>query len=132
MSKFANVPCRQIALLYTDPDMDCLFCKIVDGSIPVKALYQDEQCIAFSDINPQAPTHFLVVPRRHIASLIHADSDQSALLGHLLFSAAEIARAKGLAKGYRVVVNSGPDGGQTVDHLHVHVLGGRHLTWPPG
>ena len=121
-----------MALLYTDPDMDCLFCKIVDGTIPAKAVYQDEKCIAFSDINPQAPTHFLVIPREHIASLAHAGSDHSALLGHLLFTAAEIARSKGLANGYRVVVNSGRDGGQTVDHVHLHVLGGRHLTWPPG
>jgi histidine triad (HIT) family protein len=112
--------------------MDCLFCKIVAGTIPAKALCQDEQCIAFADINPQAPTHFLVVPRQHIASLANADSNQAALLGHLLFVASEIARAKGLANGYRLVINTGPDGGQSVDHLHVHVLGGRHLTWPPG
>ena len=121
-----------MALLYTDPDMDCLFCKIVDGTIPAKPVYQDEKCLAFLDINPQAPTHFLVIPREHIASLAHAVSDHSTLLGHLLFAAAEIARSKGLANGYRVVINSGPDGGQTVDHLHLHVLGDRHLTWPPG
>jgi histidine triad (HIT) family protein len=112
--------------------MDCLFCKIVAGTIPAKALYQDEQCIAFADINPQAPTHFLVVPRRHIASLAEAGNDHAALLGHLLFVASEIAQEKGLANGYRVVINTGPDGGQSVDHLHLHVLGGRHLTWPPG
>jgi histidine triad (HIT) family protein len=112
--------------------MDCLFCKIVDGTIPAKPIHQDDQCIAFLDINPQSPTHFLVVPREHVASLDHAGSGHTALFGHLLTTAAEIARAKGLAKGYRVVINTGPDGGQTVDHLHIHVLGGRHHTWPPG
>lgn len=112
--------------------MSCLFCKIIEGSIPSKSVYQDDKCIAFSDINPQAPTHFLVVPREHIPSLAHADQAQTALLGHLLWAAAEIARSKSLEKGHRVVINSGPDGGQTVDHLHVHLLGGRHLTWPPG
>jgi len=112
--------------------MDCLFCKIVAGTIPTKLVYQDDKCIALSDINPQAPTHFLVVPREHVASLAHSGSDHAGLLGHLLVAAADIARAKGLANGYRVVINTGPDGGQTVDHLHVHVLGGRHHTWPPG
>lgn len=112
--------------------MDCLFCKIVAGTIPAKAIYQDEQCIAFADINPQAPTHFLVVPRQHIASLASIGSGHSTLLGHLLSAATDIAREKGLANGYRVVINTGPDGGQSVDHLHLHVLGGRHLTWPPG
>src|ERR1700675_3672780 len=101
--------------------MDCLFCKIVEGTIPAKTVYQDETCIAFSDINPQAPTHVLLVPRPHIASLADVDAAHEALLGHLLFTASEIARAKGLSKGYRVVVNSGPDGGQSVDHLHVHI-----------
>jgi histidine triad (HIT) family protein len=112
--------------------MDCLFCKIVAGTIPAKTIYQDDQCIAFADINPQAPTHFLVVPRQHIASLADAGSNHATLLGHLLFVASEIARERGLPNGYRVVINTGPDGGQTVDHLHLHVLGGRHLTWPPG
>jgi histidine triad (HIT) family protein len=112
--------------------MDCLFCKIVNGTIPAKPIHQDDLCIAFLDINPQAPTHFLVVPREHVTSLAHGDSSHTQLFGHLLTTAAEIARAKGLAKGYRVVINTGPDGGQTVDHLHVHVLGGRHHTWPPG
>lgn len=112
--------------------MSCLFCKIVDGSIPSKAVYQDEQCYAFADINPQAPVHVLVVPRQHIASLAEAGKEHPALLGHLLWAAAEIARSKGLTKGYRAVVNTGDDGGQTVDHIHVHLLGGRRLTWPPG
>ena len=112
--------------------MSCLFCKIVAGTIPSKSVYQDEQCIAFGDINPQAPVHFLVVPREHVVSLAEAQEKLKPLLGHLLWAAGEIARQKGLGKGYRVTINAGPDGGQTVDHLHVHVLGGRHMTWPPG
>jgi histidine triad (HIT) family protein len=112
--------------------MSCLFCKIIDGSIPSKAVYQDEQCYAFADINPQAPVHVLLVPREHIASLAEAGKEHPSLLGHLLWAAAEIARSKGLTKGYRAVVNTGDDGGQTVDHIHIHLLGGRRLTWPPG
>lgn len=112
--------------------MSCLFCKIVDGSIPSTAVYQDEQCYAFADIHPQAPVHVLIAPREHIASLADSVEQDCALLGHLLWAAAQIARAKGLANGYRVVVNAGEDGGQTVDHLHVHLLGARPLTWPPG
>ena len=112
--------------------MDCLFCKIVEGKIPSQAVYGDDQCYAFGDINPQAPVHFLVVPREHIPSMAHAGREHAAILAHLMLTAGEIAKEKGLGKGYRVVINTGPDGGQTVDHLHVHVLGGRHMTWPPG
>ena len=112
--------------------MSCLFCKIVDGSIPSTAVYQDELCYAFGDIHPQAPVHVLVAPREHIGSLDDADEGDRALLGHLLWAAAQIAKVKGLSNGYRVVVNTGEDGGQTVEHLHVHLLGGRSLTWPPG
>ena len=112
--------------------MSCIFCKIVEGSIPSTAVYQDELAYAFADLNPQAPVHVLIVPRRHISSLADTSESDGALLGHLLGAAAEIARAKGLAKGYRVVVNTGAEGGQTVDHLHLHLLGGRQLTWPPG
>ena len=112
--------------------MSCLFCKIVEGQIPSTAVYQDEMAYAFADINPKAPVHVLIVPREHIGSLDEAGQDKRALLGHLLWTAAEIAREKGLAKGYRVVVNNGDDGGQTVDHLHLHLLGGRPMTWPPG
>ena len=112
--------------------MSCLFCKIADGSIPSTAVYQDEQCYAFADIHPQAPVHVLIVPRVHIASLAQIKPEDSALLGHLLASAAEIARTKGLDAGYRVVFNTGVDGGQTVGHLHLHLLGGRGLSWPPG
>jgi histidine triad (HIT) family protein len=112
--------------------MNCLFCKIVNGSIPTTAVYQDELCYAFADIHPQAPVHVLVVPREHVNSLADAGLNDLPLLGHLLWAAAQIAETKGLAKGYRVVVNTGEDGGQTVDHLHLHMLGGRSLTWPPG
>jgi histidine triad (HIT) family protein len=112
--------------------MNCLFCKIVEGTIPSKPVYSDDRAYAFADINPQAPVHFLVVPREHIKSTAEAAADHAELLGHLLLTGAKIARDKGLAKGYRVVINTGPDGGQTVDHLHVHILGGRHCTWPPG
>jgi len=105
---------------------------IIDGTIPSAAVYQDEQCYAFADINPQAPVHVLVVPRRHIASLAEGAEEDRALYGHLLWVAAKIARSKGLPRGYRVVVNTGEDGGQTVDHLHMHLLGGRPLAWPPG
>ncbi len=105
---------------------------IVEGSIPSTALYQDELCYAFADINPQAPVHILITPREHIVSMAEAARSDSPLLGHLLWAAARIARANNLAKGYRVVINTGPDGGQTVDHLHLHLLGGRAMTWPPG
>jgi histidine triad (HIT) family protein len=112
--------------------MSCLFCKIIKGQIPSTAVYQDELAYAFADINPKAPVHMLIVPREHFDSLDEAGQDKRALLGHLLWAAAEIARQKGLAKGYRVVVNTGSDGGQTVDHLHLHLMGGRMMTWPPG
>jgi histidine triad (HIT) family protein len=112
--------------------MSCLFCKIVEGSIPSTTVFQDELCYAFADIHPAAPVHVLVAPREHIVSLAEATEGDRPLLGHLLWVAAEIARAKVLPKGYRVVVNDGPDGGQTVDHLHVHLLGGRPFSWPPG
>jgi histidine triad (HIT) family protein len=112
--------------------MNCLFCRIIEGTIPSKAIYNDEQCYAFADINPQAPVHVLVVPREHIASLAEAGKEHPALLGHLLWAAAEIARTKGLNEGYRTVINTGEAAGQSVDHIHVHLLGGRTLSWPPG
>lgn len=118
--------------VYTVADMSCLFCKIVEGSIPSKAVYQDEQVYAFADIDPKAPVHVLVVPREHIANVGEVGRDKRAMLGHLLWVAAEIARQKNLGAGYRVVVNTGADGGQSVDHLHLHLLGGRSLAWPPG
>ena len=112
--------------------MDCLFCKIVSGDIPATLLYQDDDAIAFADINPQAPVHVLIIPRRHIVSLAATAAEDAGLVGHLHWIAAEIARDKGLSKGFRTVINSGDDGGQTVHHLHVHLLGGRHMAWPPG
>ncbi len=112
--------------------MSCLFCKIVEGSIPSTAVYQDDLGYAFADLNPKAPVHVLIVPREHIGSIDEAGQDKRALLGHLLWAAAEIARKKGLTDGYRIVLNTGDDGGQTVEHLHLHLLGGRSLTWPPG
>jgi len=112
--------------------MSCLFCKIIAGSIPSTAVYQDDQCYAFADIHPRAPVHVLIAPREHIASLGEAAEGHKGLLGHLVWAAAEIARASGLSKGYRVVINNGENGGQTVDHIHLHVLGGRPMNWPPG
>jgi histidine triad (HIT) family protein len=112
--------------------MSCLFCKIASGEIPSTAIYEDDRAYAFADINPRAPVHVLIIPREHISSLAEASAEKTALLGHLMAVAAGIARQKGLAKGYRVVVNSGEEGGQTVDHLHLHLMGGRQMTWPPG
>ncbi len=112
--------------------MDCLFCKIIAGQIPSRQVYQDKQCFAFADIHPQAPIHFLIVPRKHVPSLAETTEEHEALIGHLHVVAAELAREHGLSKGYRTVINTGPDGGQTVDHLHVHLLGGRAMGWPPG
>jgi len=123
---------KTVLFLYTGGAMSCIFCKIIDGSIPSTAVYQDEQCYAFADLHPQAPVHILVTPREHIASLADGIEGDRALLGHLLWAAAQIAHSKGLGKGYRVVINTGEDGGQTVDHLHVHLLGGRAMNWPPG
>jgi histidine triad (HIT) family protein len=114
------------------PTPDCLFCKIVEGIIPANRIYEDELCIGFPDINPQAPTHVLVIPKQHISSTAKAVAKDAALMGHLMSAAAGIARKEGLDRGYRIVVNTGDDGGQTVNHLHLHLLGGRHMTWPPG
>ena len=112
--------------------MDCIFCKIISGEIPSGKVFENEEVFAFSDINKQAPTHVLIVPKKHIASLDHASAEDIQILGHLHAVAAEVARKSGLTDGYRTVINTGPDGGQTVDHLHVHLLGGRAMRWPPG
>ncbi|MGO8717943.1 MAG: histidine triad nucleotide-binding protein [Acidobacteriaceae bacterium] len=112
--------------------MDCLFCRIVAGEIPAKKLYEDDSSIAFADLHPQAPTHFLVIPKQHMDSLAQATATDKELLGHLSWVAAELAAKQNLSKGFRIVVNTGPEGGQTVDHLHLHVLGGRAMHWPPG
>lgn len=111
---------------------DCLFCKIVAGTIPAKRVHENERTLAFADINPQAPTHLLIIPKEHISSHAETDAAHAELLGQLLVTAGELARTQGLNRGYRLVINTGRDGGQTVDHLHVHLLGGRALAWPPG
>jgi histidine triad (HIT) family protein len=112
---------------------DCLFCRIVAGEIPADIVRQDERIVAFRDIGPQAPVHVLVVPREHVASLEATGDGQADLLGALLGAARDVARQEGIAEdGYRTVLNVGADGGQTVHHLHVHVLGGRSMRWPPG
>ena len=114
-------------------ETNCIFCKIVAGEIPSTTVYEDETCFAFSDLSPQAPTHLLIVPKEHIDSLDKAEGRHKETLGHLLLTAADIARSKGFADdGYRVVINTNADGGQTVFHLHVHLLGGRPFIFPPG
>lgn len=110
---------------------NCLFCKIIAGEIPAKIIAETPDAIAFEDINPEAPVHLLVVPRLHVDSL--ASASDEAMLGHLMAFAARVAEREEIAEsGYRTVVNTRQDGGQTVDHLHLHVLGGRRMTWPPG
>lgn len=111
---------------------DCLFCKIAEGLIPANKLYEDDRVLAFYDIDPQAPMHFLVIPKKHIASPACLTEEDSELLGHIFAVIAQIAHQQGLEKGYRVVANCGEDGGQSVQHLHFHVLAKRSLAWPPG
>ena len=114
-------------------DPDCLFCKIIAGGVKGDIIHQDERCVVIRDINPQAPTHLLVIPRDHIESLDEASQKDEAMLGHLLRVAARVANDEGLAEGgYRAVINTGAGAGQSVFHLHVHVLGGRPMHWPPG
>jgi histidine triad (HIT) family protein len=112
---------------------DCLFCKIRDGQIPAKIVYRDETCLGFEDINPQAPTHVLLVPKRHIETINDLTVDDRELVGQLYLAAAKLAKERGHAgSGYRTVMNCQRDAGQTVFHLHLHLLAGRPLTWPPG
>jgi histidine triad (HIT) family protein len=111
---------------------DCLFCKIVSGAIAAKKIYEDPRAIAFEDINPQAPTHVLIVPTKHIIGLKEAQPEDAEIIGHCQLVAAEIARQRGIENGYRTVYNVGPGAGQSVFHLHLHLLGGRSLHWPPG
>ena len=112
---------------------ECLFCKIVSRTIPAALVYEDDVVVAFDDINPQAPTHTLVIPRKHVASIAELQDSDVGLLGRLMLAGNKIATQKGIADtGYRFVVNTGVHGGQSVFHLHLHVLGGRHLAWPPG
>lgn len=112
---------------------DCIFCKIAARTIPSSMVFEDDECFAFDDLNPQAPTHILVVPKSHLDSLDKAGVHEKELLGHLLLTASEIARKMGFADdGYRLVINTNADGGQTVFHLHLHLLGGRPFIFPPG
>jgi histidine triad (HIT) family protein len=112
---------------------ECLFCSIIDREIPASIVYEDDRIVAFNDINPQAPTHVLVVPRRHIASLNEVAPDDDALIGEIVRRAAAIAKQRGISsRGYRMVFNTNRDAGQTVFHIHLHLLGGRTMHWPPG
>jgi histidine triad (HIT) family protein len=112
---------------------DCIFCKIASGEIPTAFVHEDDICVAFNDLDPQAPTHILVIPRSHIDSVDKAEGADRGTLGQLLLAAGEIARKQGFAEnGYRIVINTNSDGGQTVFHLHVHVLAGRQMVFPPG
>jgi len=114
--------------------MDCLFCKIVSGEVPSEKVYEDEEILAFRDVNPQAPEHVLIVPKRHIGSLdaVTESAEDKELLGHLMAKVRVVAAALGLAQGYRLFCNCGGHGQQTVQHLHFHLLGKRQLSWPPG
>ena len=111
---------------------DCLFCKIGAKQIPAKIVFEDGDVFAFADINPQAPTHFLICPKKHFASLHEAEASDQAVLGKMALVAAELARERKLENGYRTVTNTGAGAGQTVFHLHMHLLGGREFAWPPG
>ena len=113
--------------------MDCLFCRMAAGEIPSTKVYEDDMVYAFRDIEPQAPVHVLIIPKQHIASANEINDENCAIVGHIFKVAAEIAKNEGIAEdGYRIVTNIGENGGQTVKHLHYHMLGGRYLQWPPG
>ncbi|XP_003963878.1 adenosine 5'-monophosphoramidase HINT1 [Takifugu rubripes] len=114
------------------PGGDTIFGKVIRKEIPANIIYEDDLCVAFHDISPQAPTHILVVPKKPIAQLSQAEDDDKLLLGHLTLVAKKLAKDAGLENGYRVVINDGSDGGQSVYHIHLHVLGGRQMGWPPG
>ena len=115
-----------------DRDPDCLFCRIVSDDIPSDRVYEDDDVIAFRDIHPQAPTHVLVVPRRHVPDIDTLDDDDARMIATLFAAVRRVAGEEGLAKGYRVVTNVGAESGQSVFHLHLHLLGGRPMAWPPG
>ncbi len=111
----------------------CIFCKLAKGLVRADIVYQDDKVVAFKDIHPQAPVHVLIIPREHITALWEVDPTHVPILGRLLTTASEVAARTGVQEsGYRVVINTGPDAGQSVDHLHLHLLGGRELKWPPG
>jgi len=111
---------------------DCLFCQMVAGKVPVRKVYEDERVLAFDDIRPQAPTHVLIVPKKHIRGLKEADNDDAEVIGYSHLIAAQIARERDIEDGYRTVYNVGPRSGQSVFHLHLHLIGGRDMKWPPG
>jgi histidine triad (HIT) family protein len=111
---------------------DCLFCRIIAGEIPARKVFEDDYTFAFEDIDPRAPTHVLVVPKKHIRGLKEASAEDAEIVGRCHLAAAQIARQRGIEGGYRTVLNVGSGAGQSVFHLHVHLLGGRDLTWPPG
>lgn len=123
---------RDVCLFSTIMSAKTLFSRIIDGEISGNFVHQDDRCVVLRDISPQAPVHLLVIPRKPLPRLAEAVPSDGELLGHLLLTAAEVARREGLEGGYRIVVNNGKDGGESVPHLHVHILGGRYLTWPPG
>lgn len=113
--------------------MGCMFCEILERKRPAKIIYEDENCIAFEDINPQAPVHTLVIPRKHISTSLDIQEEENGLVGHLFQVANKIAKEKGIAeRGFRLVINCNPESGQTVFHVHLHILGGRFMHWPPG
>ena len=112
--------------------MDCVFCKIAKGEIPSKKAYEDDQILAFYDLDPQAPVHILLIPKNHISSANELTEENSKVVSHIFVVAAKLAKELGLEKGYRIVNNCGEDGGQPVQHLHFHLLGGRSMKWPPG
>ena len=116
----------------TDPSSDCLFCRILRGEIPSIKVFEDEHVLAFEDIDPKAPTHVLIIPKKHFAGLKEAQAEDAEVIGRCHLAAAEIARQRNIERGYRTVLNVGPGAGQSVFHLHVHLLGGRSLGWPPG
>ena len=111
---------------------ETIFSKIIQREIPADIVYEDDVCLAFRDVNPQAPTHILVIPKEPIAKLVDAQNDHQEILGHLMLKAGEIARSEGVGDAFRLVINNGADAGQTVFHLHLHILAGRDFNWPPG
>ena len=121
---------RQVDIDMSDPN--CLFCRIIRGEIPSKKVHEDEHVFAFEDIDPKAPTHVLIIPKKHFAGLKEAEAADAEIIGRCHLAAAQIARQRNIEQGYRTVLNVGPGAGQSVFHLHVHLLGGRTLTWPPG
>src|SRR5262249_43886720 len=132
-SKESRLPPPTHCALLPCPIMtDCLFCKIIAGKIPAKKVYEDDRAFAFEDINPQAPTHVLIIPKKHIVDIKEAGGADAETIGYLNLVAAKIARERDIESGYRTVFNVGPGAGQSVFHLHLHLLGGRKLTWPPG